>query len=299
MDGPSIVLLYSGGYDSLVVAVELARKFRSVDLVTFRVMGSFATHLSRRNDAKLKKNFPSTKFTHRIFDIRAIHREVLTHFIDDCVEYEDYLPPFQIWCGLCQLAMRIAVILYCLRENIAFCADGVRRDQVYYQIHTVEVVNAMKQMFADYGITLINPVYDYSGNPEEYLWKLGYDIGSTRWKKSYTGTQPICFHSLSGIGCRTYQVCHRISNEAKGDFIRSKIPEAKKIIDHYISKSGIKKTLEKSGTLVGYKDRFTQTGPYFRPDPDPEQVLLCRCVTPFYVILRLVIRVLRLMLRSD
>ena len=84
-----IAILYSGGADSTVVAILMARKFKKIHLLTFYT--SFMTNVEKTkiNVGKIKTGFKHVNFIHKIINIDKIHNIInRTNYLRDLFKYK-------------------------------------------------------------------------------------------------------------------------------------------------------------------------------------------------------------------
>jgi predicted subunit of tRNA(5-methylaminomethyl-2-thiouridylate) methyltransferase len=170
-----VVLMFSGGIDSLLAAVLLAKEYDRVHLLTFKKgYLEFGLKNSLPNIERLKALCGEDKFIHKIvnplgrrFSIRTIVRDRLRYGTE------------VVWCVACRTTMNAAAMLYALDNKLAAISDGSNREQIPGEKHltgTAEnypsVVTRLKDFALRYGVAFATPVYDF-GNREERRRKLG------------------------------------------------------------------------------------------------------------------------------
>lgn len=206
-------LMFSGGIDSLLSAVLLAKEFDKVHLLTFkRGYLEFGLKNSFPNIERLKALCGEDKFVHKFISIKPLVRRVsIWPILRDRLHYKTEV----VWCVACRLTMNASALLYTLENDLEAIADGSNREQVPGEKHktgTAEnypnVVARLKDYTARYGVRFLTPVYDF-GDREERRRKLaefGFEIDylSKDFSKNLKGMfrrdflkryQPIC---LSG-----------------------------------------------------------------------------------------------------
>ena len=224
-----IAVSYSGGYDSLVAAIETAAVTKEVHLVTYRTYSTVLVKNSKRNVENLRKKFPDVKFIHTIIGVKKIHRKMLTDFVDACIDYRKKgVDSKGMWCCACHMGMRTALLIYCLENNIPACVDGAIRSQSFFSSSNPKVINKIKKLYAEYGIKFLNPIYDLEIDKREFLKEKGYTVGYDVFGVSKT-IQPFCFFGLGPI----VKLGHPVSGEGLAGFIEQKIPGSKAIVDNY------------------------------------------------------------------
>lgn len=161
---PQVAVLFSGGSDSTLTAALEAERAEVVHLLTFRRFGIFRTENSRRNVPRLERAFGEGRFLHRSYDVDALFRWLsYDRWLRDA-----YAHGFMLLstCGLCKLSMHLRALLYCLEHDIRRVADGANRQMNIYPAQMAPVLQALRGMYARFGIEYANPVFDYDGPSE-------------------------------------------------------------------------------------------------------------------------------------
>ena len=230
-----VMLNFSGGYDSLATAVILAPCVEQLDLVTFRLLNEKAIFLAKRNVDKLKSEFPDTRIIHSVVDARDAQRELLAGFSQAVEGFSAAWAPMGLWCCTCHLAMRTASILYCVRKNIRYCADGAARKEYHHSSHKISVINQMKDLFSEYGIEYLNPVYDFPGWVKDFLRGRGYKVGIEVF--SMKTTQTFCWVSFFS-NIRQQSSPSATPENVVAVYVRGMIPRVRALIDRKLREKG-------------------------------------------------------------
>ena len=208
-----VVLMFSGGIDSLLAAVLLAKEYDKVHLLTFKKgYLEFGLKNSLPNIGRLKALCGEEKFIHKIVNIKPLVRRFsIRSIIRDRFRYETEV----VWCVACRTTMNTAAMLYALENKLAAVSDGSNREQIPGEKHltgTAEnypsVVDRLKDFALSHGVEFATPVYDFGDREERRrkLSELGFEIdylskdptktlkGMLR-KDFFKRSQPLC---LSG-----------------------------------------------------------------------------------------------------
>ena len=165
-----VLVLFSGGKDSLLSTILLLEQGYQAYLVHYDNMCQVGSKNIKSGVQRLQKKygddrvkFLGTKNVSALFRsfIRPFYNlkpnVILTHYGKISVsEYN---------CLCCRLAMYIASILICHKENIKYVADGARKCQLF-AIEQEKMLNHFKNLFYDYGINTLYPVCDYQDDYE-------------------------------------------------------------------------------------------------------------------------------------
>ena len=208
-----VVLMFSGGIDSLLAAVLLAKEYDKVHLLTFKKgYLEFGLKNSLPNIERLKALCGEDKFIPKIVNIKPLVRRFsIRSIVRDRLRYGTEV----VWCVACRTTMNTAAMLYALENKLAAISDGSNREQIPGEKHltgTAEnypsVVSRLKDFAIRHGVEFATPVYDFGDREERRrkLGKLGFEIdylskdpsktlkGMLR-KDFFKRSQPLC---LSG-----------------------------------------------------------------------------------------------------
>jgi len=170
MGGDAVTVQFSGGKDSTLLALLMAREFRRVDLLTFTQPLVVGLENVQTNVTKLRHLFGEGKFRLSIVDIGELLREIYggNHW-RDLRRYRTYAA--NNFCGACRLAMISHTIIYCLEKGIEHARDGSNATgfDLSQQSWAVERI---QKFYGDFGIDYQAPIYSVSRADLE-LFKLG------------------------------------------------------------------------------------------------------------------------------
>lgn len=167
-----LAVLFSGGTDSTAATALVAPEYDRLHLLTYRHSGLAHVENSRTNLMTLQTRFGRDKFTHEIFDIDKLFK---------AATYADYLSGLRRYgffalasCGFCKLAMHVRTIVYCLDNAVTEAADGANVNMSHFPAQMKEVLEPLRDLYAQFGIRYTNPVFEYD-YPENLAWfdKLG------------------------------------------------------------------------------------------------------------------------------
>jgi len=170
-----VALLFSGGSDSTLAAIRLLKEFDKIHLLTFdhdaipdKGKRSFT------NVELLHKRFGKERFVHKIINIQDILNQVYRKSrLHDLRRYGFFEVNI---CAACKLSMYLAMIKYCLVNNISFAASGSNKDAGdLISDQMVKVSELLEEFFKKQGITFMTPVYDVDRSD----WEL-FDLGFTK-----------------------------------------------------------------------------------------------------------------------
>jgi len=205
-------VLFSGGIDSLLAAVELQASFDRLHLVTFeKGYLEFGVKNNLANVERLKKLYGEKRISHVVMDLRELTKRVYKGLWKDFRRYDIET----CWCVGCRLAMNAGGLLYALEHNLKGYADGSNREQVPSKENLVgtaenfpSVVDRLKVFAAEHGVEFMTPVYSRGSREQRRarLRELGFEIdylsldrskkiGGMITKDFFRRSQPMC---LSG-----------------------------------------------------------------------------------------------------
>jgi 7-cyano-7-deazaguanine synthase in queuosine biosynthesis len=178
-----VALMFSGGIDSLLAAVLLAKDYDKVHLLTFkRGYMELGIKNSLPNVERLKALCGEDKFVHEFVNIKPLVRRVSIFSIaKDRLRYGTEV----VWCVACRTTMNAAAMLYALENDLAAISDGSNKEQIPGVKHltgTAEnypsVVAQLKDFAKAYGVEFATPVYDFGDREERRrkLSELGFEI---------------------------------------------------------------------------------------------------------------------------
>lgn len=158
-----VVVLFSGGCDSVLTSAFAAEKFPDVYLVTYRRLGLFKADKALINLKKLKEKYPKNNFYFNLINIDKFFKKVC---------YQNYLGNIYQFgsmvlsvCALCKLSMHWRTILFCLQTGAVSVYDGTVEEEFAKPGFLQERQRKMKQILKDlyffFGIDYFCPLYNY------------------------------------------------------------------------------------------------------------------------------------------
>lgn len=228
--------MFSGGFDSTITAIHLAQVYDCIHLVTYKNHGLTGVWRSSIHATELAERHGKDRVIHFRDDIRPIHRRMLKGFFDDYWEYCKGAAP-GIMCLSCKIAMHIRTIIYCLEHGITQSCDGAQRAQSSHPEMMVGVLNALRELYAHYGIRYFNPIYDFGFTDDKikYLRERGYTIGMMVGQASKS-VQPMCW---VGPFSTVWHFSAPYQQEDMERYVRDKTPYAIALIDELLKEKGM------------------------------------------------------------
>ena len=187
-----ILCLYSGGTDSTVAALIAARKAKTVYLITYERFGLFSSKRSLNNVLRLRQKFPDVEFVYEIVNYEKEYRKVgYGSYISDLAKFG--LIPLSV-CGLCKLAMHWKTIQMCEKYDVRVVYDGsLKATEIFPAQNKTILLNDLKELYAEHGISYENPVYDMDTQKELAREKM---MPSEKVKGTVRDIQPFCSQQL-------------------------------------------------------------------------------------------------------
>lgn len=223
-----VSLMFSGGVDSTIAAINLADKFNRINLLNYsNGYGHYNFENARRRYEELRQKIGS-KFIYHHFSVKGIFDEILVNNILE--DYEKYKSAF-IWCLGCKMAMHAKSILFNLEKGIKCMADGSSRYSEEFVEQMPISISALRNIYRGYGIRYINPGFGVPREKKiELLKEKGFRMG-IRIRDRFIGIQPKCIpgelYYMPGV------LFNRFPNHCKKDVYRF-INDKERIIGEYI-----------------------------------------------------------------
>ncbi len=208
----SCTVLFSGGSDSTLCASLMAEKFIKVTLLTFtRKAYSGFTRLEKSKFylPSLQKIYGKKNIIQEIVDYHPLFSFIFFYnFENDLKKYGMHLSIFV--CMACKLAMHTLTIIYNIKHNIKYTADGSFHGQDHSPEQMSDILLELKKFYTDYGIEFSYPIYFYQNKNaiQKELFKRG--IAETEFfsqKKLSTSdsylyhkNQPACYLGIIAGG---------------------------------------------------------------------------------------------------
>lgn len=181
--------MFSGGVDSTLSAVLLAKAHPRVHLLTFETgYGHFNFSRSARRARELERIAGPRFEFHSIPIRRHFKRFVLDRLKED---YQRYGSGF-VMCMGCKVLMHARTAAYAVEHGIGFSADGASGATGEMVEQMLVSVSLLKYFYQDQGIEYLLPVYEQAREDSiRQLNELGFDMGK-RILDRHIGIQPRC-----------------------------------------------------------------------------------------------------------
>ena len=164
MERKKVLLMYSGGLDSILSMARLISNGYKVLLVHFDNGCSISIGLEVERAMNFEKMFGNEKveYVGKLTTVPA--------FMDNEIQIANM--PFseikdrygdttisQVRCLNCRSAMYHEAIRYCLINDVHFIAEGARKSQLF-SIEQPKMIQGYRELLNEFGIELLLPVYD-------------------------------------------------------------------------------------------------------------------------------------------
>jgi hypothetical protein len=223
----SAVVMFSGGLDSTVSAIQLCERFRRVVLLTVDVPYTVNLRFCTRNLARLRAAFPGVRIEHHMVDGRTVRDQIWDDF---CNDYFDYCRGrgIAITCLGCKIAMMVIAIREGLREGIGHLSNGITRSQIAHPHSDPRMVNRFGDFIAEYNMVFVNDVYEIETRERELaiLDRHGLGQGISIGASSVTH-QPRCF---VGPPTKMWLEAAPVDSRDMLDYFDSKLPLMRDIL---------------------------------------------------------------------
>ena len=224
----AISLMFSGGIDSSYAAIELAKEYDIVYLVTYsNGYGHFQIKRAKKRFNELNKRFPG-KFRFFYSSIKNIFEEILINGIDN--DSKKYSSAF-IWCMGCKLSMHSQTIIFNKKKGIKFAADGSSQDTNELVEQSSFALSLISDLYEKNGISFKTPVYDINRKDKRRESRnRGFSLG-IKIMDRHLGIQPKCipgelyYSPFLIMGKQPYHQVKEI-----GRFYKEKLPLLNKVI---------------------------------------------------------------------
>lgn len=180
MERKKVLLMYSGGLDSILSMARLIKDGYKVLLVHFDNGCSISTGLEVERALNFEKLFGIEKveYVGKITTVPAFRdneREIANIPFSIISNLYGDTTISQIRCLNCRSAMYHEAIRYCLLNNIHFIAEGARKSQLF-SIEQPKLIQGYKDLLKDFNIELLLPVYNLEDEWEKENELLAYGI---------------------------------------------------------------------------------------------------------------------------
>jgi predicted subunit of tRNA(5-methylaminomethyl-2-thiouridylate) methyltransferase len=228
VNNKQVSLMFSGGLDSTTAALQLAEAYDQVHLLTyFNGHGHLYINNSAQRARELQK-IKKDKFTHSIISIEDIFKQMV---IDKLLKnYQEYKSGF-IWCLGCKMCMHTKSIIYNLKNNIGFMADGSSADSDEMVEQMSLSVALIALFYEKYKINYFVPVYQETRQEKiKKLKQLGLRMGLQIGNR-FLGVQPKC---IPGELYYLPYLCFNKAMEHEKQLVAKFIKEKNEFAEEYI-----------------------------------------------------------------
>lgn len=186
-------VLYSGGLDSIAVAIYLGKKCQGkAHLLTYmHQYGALFNEWSRKHNGDLARVLGEDGFEHHLIDLTEVWNQVgFKKVMRDALKYKGHW----VLCLGCQQSMAAHTIIYSLERNISntFICSSVGGEYAVMSMSVTRQKNI--ENYARYGIRYNAPLLDMGINKNEERRIVREHDVEPGWgkRRSHQGYQPIC-----------------------------------------------------------------------------------------------------------
>ena len=164
MERKKVLLMYSGGLDSILSMARLISEGYKVLLVHFDNGCSISNGLEVERALYFENGNGKDiveyigKLT-TVPDFRDNERQIANMSFSELQDRYGDTTISQIRCLNCRSAMYHEAIRYCLLNDVHYIAEGARKSQLF-SIEQPKVIEGFRQLLNEFGIELLLPVYD-------------------------------------------------------------------------------------------------------------------------------------------
>lgn len=189
-----VLLLYSGGKDSLLSAYHLMKQGYHVNLIHYDNCSMLGTENIQRGTDLLEKRFGKDKINFLgiaqiLAEIRSLKKLENIPFSDIITEYGD-ITLSQYQCLICRSAMYCYSAMIAEETDIKYIAEGARKSQLF-AIEQPTIMERYKKFLNKYGLELLTPVYDQTDDFHEETELLLTGILDCAWESKCTLGYPL------------------------------------------------------------------------------------------------------------
>lgn len=184
-----VALMFSGGVDSTVCALELAKTFDRVHLLTYETgFGHYNMNKSEKRFRELER-LVGPRFSFNRIDIRKQFKTfVVDRLLDD---YRCFGSGF-IMCMGCKVLMHARTARYALDAGMSSCAEGASGATGEMVEQMLVSISLLRLFYQEHGLEYLLPVYDRVREDSiAMLNAKGFNMG-LRILDRHLGIQPRC-----------------------------------------------------------------------------------------------------------
>lgn len=203
-----VILMYSGGYDSILSCIRLVSEGYKVYLIHFDNGSSIGTENIQKGAQRLINRFKNqVEFlgiasTAGYFmnyrwrtDIENLNAEELNN------KYGK-ISMSQYRCLLCRMSMYTYSIALARKMNISYIAEGARKSQLF-AIEQEEILKEFRELCNKYNIELLTPVHDveddYEKENEIFMWDVNLSPCEAKCLLGYPMSKKLTIEELEDI----------------------------------------------------------------------------------------------------
>jgi asparagine synthetase B (glutamine-hydrolysing) len=184
-----ISLMFSGGVDSTVAALHLAKTYDRVHLLTYsNGHGHYGFGRAERRADELIARAPG-RFVYHFESVRELFRTLTVSSLAE--DYARYQSAF-IWCMGCKLAMHTASVRYDRAHGISRHTDGSSADTSEMVEQMLISLSLVSHFYQDHGVAFVPTDYDLPRDAKRELLKASGLRMGVPLRDRYLGIQPSC-----------------------------------------------------------------------------------------------------------
>ena len=162
--GKKCAVLFSGGLDSSLSVCYMIEKGYDIDLLHYNQGALISHNLFEIRMAEIKRAYPKSDVSMHTMNTSGLFRRLaLVSIEQDILKHKHSLV-----CLGCKLAMHVRTIAYCTENYITVVADGSAARQKRYSEQRQVTIDYIKNLYKEYGIEYINPIYELDDSEIKY-----------------------------------------------------------------------------------------------------------------------------------
>lgn len=162
-----VIVLFSGGKDSMYASMLELEKGNEVYLVTYDNGCELAINNVNHGVDRLKKCYGEKVHFLGINTTLAFWAYMRRYYYnlkpDEIIEKFGQMTVSQFNCLSCRTAMYVVTIILCKRYNIDYVVDGARKSQLF-ALEQPELLESFKEFFNQYNIDISFPLKDFEND---------------------------------------------------------------------------------------------------------------------------------------
>ncbi|MFC1451750.1 hypothetical protein ACFLSJ_00210 [Verrucomicrobiota bacterium] len=197
-DGGEIALLFSGGLDTTIEAVERLEAYRAVHLVTFDNGCCINLNAGRRRAMELVARFGEDRIHHTLVRTAPLIKALMTRYRRSAEKARSPLV-FDLACKMAGLA---ELICYARSRGIGDVSDGSAMEQTQIFLQHPEFSAHVEPFVRSCGLRLLRPLRFDMSRPSKIrlLEELGFESGPSVFEKLHVTSQlfhqPFCLRGI-------------------------------------------------------------------------------------------------------